>query len=202
MTMPADRIAARIETVIRKGDWKQAQAAIEKQLAKEPEDHWLWARLSGVRYEQRDYQGALGLAEKALALVADCPLALWSKAGALEMLGKTDEAKDLYTRLFRRGLQELNHPDEDANECWEGPDWTAALMADCLFRIAGCLAKAGRRDNAITVYQELLSLPDMGVQGIYSREDVLARLNKLLPSKRARREAAMRRVLERELIPG
>jgi hypothetical protein len=47
--MAADRIGARIEARIAKGKWKQAQAVIEQQLAKERDDHWLWARLSAVR---------------------------------------------------------------------------------------------------------------------------------------------------------
>jgi hypothetical protein len=107
----------------------------------------------------------------------------------------------LYARLLRRGLQELKDPDEDANECWEGPEWTAALLADCLFRIGGCLAKAGNRDEALEAYQELLGLLDLGVQGIYSREDVLERLNRLAPSKKAKHDAAIRR-LEKEVVSG
>jgi tetratricopeptide (TPR) repeat protein len=200
--MARDRIAARIEALLGKSQWKQAQAAIEKQLAKEPDDHWLWARLSGVRYEQRDYPEALQAAKTALEIVPDCPLALWSKAGALEMLGKAKEAMRLYAQLFRRGLQELKDPDEDANECWEGPDWTAGLTVDCVFRTAGCLAKIGKRDNAVATYGFFLTLLDMGMQGIYTREEALERIKKLAPSKKARRAAAVK-VLEKDkaLIP-
>ena len=81
--MGRDRIGTRIETLIQQGRWKQAERAIRKQLDKEPDDHWLWSRLSGVKYEQHDYQGALEAAEKALDIVPDCPLAGWSYAGAL-----------------------------------------------------------------------------------------------------------------------
>jgi tetratricopeptide (TPR) repeat protein len=198
--MAKDGIANQIESLIRKCDWKQLRALIEKQLGKEPGDHWLWSRLSGAKYEQRDYLGALEAAEKALAIISDCPLALWSKAGAVEMLGKTDEARNLYARLFRRGLQQLKNPDADANECWEGPDWTSGLMADCMFRIAGCLAKTGQRDQAIEMYGRFLSQGDLGTQSIYSREDALDRLKKLVPSKKAKREAAVK-MMEKELIP-
>jgi len=199
--MIVNRIGTRIETLIRKSEWKQAQTAIEKQLGKEPDDHWLWARLSAVKYEQRDYQGALEATEKALEIVPDCPLALWSKAGAVEMLGKAEEAMGWYSQLFHRGLEQLKNPDEDANECWEGPDWTSGLTADCVFRTAGCLAKMGRRDNAVGTYRHFLSLVDLGMQGIYSREDALERLNKLVPNKKAKREAAVK-VMEKELISG
>jgi tetratricopeptide (TPR) repeat protein len=199
--MARDRIGTHIETLIRKGEWKQARTAIEKQLRREPDDHWLWCRLSGVKYEQRDYQGALEAAEKALGIVPDCPLALWSKAGAVEMLGKADEAMSLYSPLLGRGLEQLENPDSDADECWEGPDWTSGLVADCVFRTAGCLAKIGLRDKAVQMYRLFLSLGDMGIQGIYSREDALERLNKLVPSKKAKREAAVK-MMEKELVPG
>src|SRR5881227_2462785 len=115
----------RIETLIGKGNWKSAQLVIQKQLAKEPLDHWLWARLSAVKYEQRDYQGALEAAEEALKIVPDCPLAIWSKAGALDILGRTVEAMASYAQLLHRGLGQLKNPDEDAEECWEGQDWTS-----------------------------------------------------------------------------
>src|SRR5205085_143416 len=141
-------------------------------------DHWLWSRLSGVKYEQRDYQGALDAAEKALAIVPDCPLALWSYAGALDMLGRTREAGKVYTQVLRRGLDELKKPDEDADECWEGADWTLAIVADSIFRTGDCLAKMRKRDKAIEWYLHFLSLLDCGIQGIYSREDAMARVKK------------------------
>src|SRR5262249_26328292 len=68
----------RIEALLNKGQWRRAEAVIRKQLQDNPEDHWLWARLAGAKYEQREYRGALDAAEKALEIVPDCPLALWS----------------------------------------------------------------------------------------------------------------------------
>src|SRR2546423_14495001 len=109
-----------VEALIEKGAWKSARSAIERQLRNDPEDHWLWSRLSGVKYEQRDYQGAFDAADRALEIVSDCPLALWSRAGALDMLGKTREAVEGYAELLRRGSEEINNPDEDAEGCWEG----------------------------------------------------------------------------------
>jgi hypothetical protein len=174
----------RIETLIEGEEWDAARVAIERELIKEPDNHWLWSRLSTVKYEQRDYQGALQAAQKAVKVVPDCPLALWGKAGALDMLGRTMEAARIYPRLFQRGLQELRNPDEDAEECWEGADWTRALMVDCLFRFALCLEKLGERKMAINVYQRFLYSLDMGQQGIYSAEDARRRLRKLGTSKK------------------
>jgi tetratricopeptide (TPR) repeat protein len=196
--MARDRIGSQIETLIRKGEWKQAQTVIEKQLDKVPEDHWLWGRLSGVKYEQRDYRGALKAAQRAREFVPDCPLANWSFANASEMLGKIDGAIRQYAQLIDRGLKQLQHPDEDASECWEGADWTSGLVADCVFRIAGCLAKRGQRDKAVGTYRYFLSLADLGIQSIYSHQDALEKLNKLVPNKKVRREAAVKVIEETE----
>src|SRR5438067_1965603 len=93
----------RIEDLIKQGEWAAAQEAIEKRLEKEADDHWLWSRLADMRYEQHDYQGALKAAETAKEIVPDCPLALWSYAGALDMLGKNKEALEAYNDLLARG---------------------------------------------------------------------------------------------------
>jgi tetratricopeptide (TPR) repeat protein len=193
----------RIENLIGAGKWKAAQRAIEKQLAQEPNDHWLWSRLSGVKYEQRDYEGALAAAEQALKIVPDCPLGLWSYAGALDMLGRTGEAGRVCVQLVRRGLAELNDPDEDAEQCWEGADWTRGLVVDCIFRIAGWLAKIGQRRKAAEWYQHFLGLLDFGMKGIYSRADALARLKKLkLPPGKNAAHDVMARIRELEEVKG
>ena len=168
-----------IETLIGAESWDLAESAIEEELAKDPDDHWLWCRLSTVRYEKRQYEAALECAEKALALVPDCPLALWDKAGALDMLGRWDQARRIYTQLLERGTNRLSNPDEDADECWEGKAWTKGLLADCVFRVAGCLEKTGHEQRAAELYSTFLSLLDHRVPSIYSRKQTLARLKKL-----------------------
>jgi tetratricopeptide (TPR) repeat protein len=188
----------RIESLLKKGQWRQADAVIRMQLQDNPGDHWLWARLSGASFEQRNYQEALEAAEKAVTIVRDCPLALWSKAGALQMLGQPKEASTLYLDLARRGLKELLHPDADANECWEGADWTSSLVADCVFQAAACLAAMNSLEKAVETYRTFLSLIDIGMQGVYSREDALRRLRRLIPNKKAKRQMAAK--LMEELV--
>ncbi len=199
-----------IETLTGAGAWELARGAIEEQLDKEPDDHWLWSRLSGVKYEQRDYRGALEAAEKALEIVPDCPLALWSYAGALDMLGRPAEAGKIYTQLMRRGMEELKTPDEDAEECWEGREWTISLILDCIFRSAGCLAKMAKRgknarrhrEMAVELYRHFLNLLDYGLQGIYSREEAVERLKKLVPGEKAIPAAMERARRELEEVMG
>src|SRR5258708_7620538 len=94
-----------IEKLIGKFEWKLAQQTIEKQLEKDGNNPWLGTRLSAVKHEQHNYEEALEAADKALAIVPDCPLALWSQAGAMDMLGKTKEALKVHEYLFNRGLE-------------------------------------------------------------------------------------------------
>jgi tetratricopeptide (TPR) repeat protein len=185
-----------IEKLIAASKWKSAQSAIEKRLVKERDNHWLWSRLSAVKYEQRDYEGALADAAKALEIVPDCPLALWDYAGALDMLGRTPEAAKVYFQLLRRGLEELKTPDDDAKECWEGKDWTVGLMTDCSFRIAGLLAKNGERNRAVELYKDFLDLLDHGAASIYTREDAMVRLDKLQKAYAAIPRTAVRKTLK------
>jgi tetratricopeptide (TPR) repeat protein len=200
--MTSNRIGTQIEKLIARGEWSTAQELIEKQLGKEPDDHWLWSRLSAVKYEQRDYKQAHADAMKALQIVSDCPLAQWSLAGALDMLGETKSALEVYTQLFRRGLQELKTPGADAEECWEGTEWTVGLMTDCLFRIADCLAKNGVHDEAEKFYRLFLEFLMDGAQGIYSSEDAIVRLKALQQKKADVPQALIKRAknVEKKLM--
>jgi tetratricopeptide (TPR) repeat protein len=183
-----------IETLIERNDWAEARRAIEAELAKDPDDHWLWARLSGVKYEQRDYQGTREAAEKALEIVPDCPLAHWSMAGALDMLGQTAAAGKGYAMLVRRGIEELLEPDEDAKECWEGPAWTSGLVMDCIFRGARCQERLGNRPRAVELYEDFINLLDYHrmQQGIHTREEAAVRLKKLGSRKEVKQDAMKR----------
>ncbi len=206
--MIANGKESRIENLIRDSKWGLARKAIEKQLAEAPDDHWLWSRLSGVMYEQRNYEEALKAAKRALQILPDCPLALWSQANALDMLGKPAQARKAYLGLLRRSVEELKAPDDDANECWEGEQWTYGLMMDCLYRLAGCWAKSGERDLAFKLYRmflgflDLLDLSSSGNQSIYTRQDAIARLKQLVPVEKNMPAEMERAIQELEEVMG
>ncbi len=167
-----------VEPLIEAEEWDKARKVILRQLKDDPDNHWLLTRLSTTYYEQRDYRKALEYAKAARLVVPDCPLVLWDYAGALDMLGRKREARRVYGTLLKRGAREIVEPDEDADECWEGPEWTIALLTDCIFRGAGCLPEA-RKELAANLYRGCLRMIEEGRGGIYSREDVLHRLQQL-----------------------
>src|SRR5438309_1482364 len=113
-----------IEDLIAADRWEEAQEAIRMALEAEPSSHWLLARLALTSYEQRRYEEALGLAERAVRLEPRCPLALWEAAGALDMLGRESEAILIYRRLIRRGVEALAY-----GECGEGLSRARGLVA-------------------------------------------------------------------------
>jgi len=168
----------RVEELIEEGRWVDARRTIEVLLRDRPDDHWLLTRLSTTYYEMGDYEKALELADHALTIAPTCPLALWDRAGALDMLGREKDAFQVYTGLLSRGLESIA-----TDECGEGEEWAAGLMADCLYR-AGCVVEdLGGGVKAASFYHSYLRLLDLGVPSIYDREEAAARLRALMPKK-------------------
>ena len=55
-----------------------------------------------------------------------------------------------------------------------------------------------RLEKAVETYRTFLSLADIGMQGIYSRDDALRRLRRLIPNEKAKRLMAAK--LMEELV--
>jgi tetratricopeptide (TPR) repeat protein len=136
MAKGPDKIGALIEA----DDWKGARNAITVALRREPESHWLLSRLALTHYEEFEYEKALELDERALALAPNCLLALWGYAGSLEMLGREREALKIYQGLIDRGARAIAH-----GECGEGLARARGLVADSYFLMATCLEALGKK---------------------------------------------------------
>jgi tetratricopeptide (TPR) repeat protein len=188
-----------LEAFLAEQAWPAALKEIDRQLQQDPDNHWLLSRRSDVLYEMWNYESARQAAEQALAVVPDCPLALWSYAGALDMLGRTEDAGGVYIHLIHRGAQQLSDPDADADECWEDAQWTLGLVADCMFRIAGCLARLQRTAQAFRLYAHFLSIHVLGARGLYSRKEAvtkIAQLSEQLSEQEAERELPLDEIKE------
>jgi tetratricopeptide (TPR) repeat protein len=190
-----------VEQLIEEERWVDARRAIEFLLRDCPGDHWLLTRLSTNYYEIGDYEKALELANQALAITPDCPLALWDRAGALDMLGREAEALEVYTNLLLRAGEAVASNTE--NDFGEGPEWTLGLLADCIFRVACILEESGKGDKAVHLFSSYLKFVDLGAPSIYSREEAAAMLQTLIPKKD--RRASLKKAVEavtKELILG
>ena len=167
-------VSDKIESLIEVGDWKGARNAIRTALRDEPESHWLLSRLALTFYEEFKYEKALEYEARALNLAPNCPLALWGYAGTLDMLGREREALKIYRRLVRRGAESIAY-----SECGEGLARARGLVADSLYRIAGCYESLGNSRKAVKFLEKHLAQRGKGCHSIYPLREVRKELNEL-----------------------
>lgn len=166
----------RIESLIEADDWKRARKVIRTALHAEPESHWLLSRLALTYYEEFKYEKALEYEMQALTLAPNCPLALWGYAGTLEMLGREREALKVYRRLVSRGADSIAY-----GECGEGLARARGLVADSLYRMAGCYKSLGRPRKASELLEKHFAQRGKGCHSIYPVREVRKELNELRP---------------------
>jgi tetratricopeptide (TPR) repeat protein len=164
---------------------------LRRRLEAEPRHHWLLTRLSSVYYEEGRYLLALKYAEKAFSEAPSCPLVLWDYAGALQMLGRHDEALDLYARIVTRGVNAIA-----LGECGEGRAWARGLVSDSHYRASLSLKAVGNERASLSAFEQCLDLRGPGCRSIYrltelNAPDVVAtRPNKpRQPTSHAKRRA-------------
>lgn len=143
------------------------QFRLRQRLKAEPHHHWILTRLSSVYYEQRRYALALKYAEKAFAEVPSCPLVLWDYAGALQMLGRHNEALDLYARIVTRGVDRIAN-----GECGEGRAWARGLISDSHYRASLSLKAIGNERASSSAFEQCLDLRGPGCRSIYTLNEL------------------------------
>ena len=75
-----------IESLLEAEEWDAARRQIERDLERDPQNHWLLTQLGVTLYEEKRYADALKPLLESLDIVPDCPLTLWNLAGALDAL--------------------------------------------------------------------------------------------------------------------
>ncbi len=187
--MAKDSLTATIDMLFKKGRWPEARALLEKEREKQPSDHWVLTQLGVAFYEERHYREALQLFLASQKVVPDCPLTLWNLAGTLDALGNPVEAVRIYTWLLE------SRQTATADSCWESKEWTEALKADCVYRLAACFQQMGRAGTAAHCYRQYINILASGIQGLYSSNDAMQQIQKLQAtappngSRRALKEA-------------
>jgi hypothetical protein len=179
--------------------WAEARAVIEKELARDPDSHWLRARLSTTYYEKRNYERALEEIERAYRRAPDCPLVLWDYAGTLDAVGRTAEAIEIYGRLLGKGVEAVAN-----EECGEGVPWAIGLLIDCCYRLGVCYEHLGNAVAAAKHFMAYLILCTANnAKSIYTLEEALTRLRRL-PARSngspAQRFEETKRELQRSLV--
>jgi tetratricopeptide (TPR) repeat protein len=158
-------VTERINDRLCKEDWAGARLLIRQELRKHPHEHWLLTQLSGTYYEEKKYRRALEFVKKALAEAPNCPLVLWDYAGTLDALGQKRKAISIYKKLLARGVDAIAN-----NECGEGHDWAASLLADCKYRLAYCYKDRKDMRQFAKYMASYCADLRMGIDSIYKSE--------------------------------
>jgi tetratricopeptide (TPR) repeat protein len=168
----------KIEAAYEQEDWPKARQMLQAELKRDPEDHWFLTTLASTYYEERDYEKALELSQRAMKLASGCPLVRWDYACALDMLDRTDEAIKQWRRLVKAG------PKAIANDpCGEGTKWAASLVNDSRYRLAVAYADEGEISKAVRYIRNYLRGRKSGIASIYDEDDAQVRLKGWLAKK-------------------
>src|SRR5262245_15253150 len=157
--MARDKLNGAIDDLFKRGRWNEARRLLERERSRNPESHWILTQLGVTFYEQQRYDEALVLFAASLEIVPDCPLTLWNLAGTLDALGKPARAVSIYTWLLRSNKSPKDDP------CWESEQWTAALKADCAYRLGVSFEHLGKKQKARNWYLQYLNLLSAGLEG-------------------------------------
>ncbi len=158
-----------IELAIEQNSWAEAARLIQQELVNDPDNHWYWARLALCEYESLNYRKAIKLALCAMEIHPGCPLAQWEYAGALDMLGREQEAIEVWLRLIH------TEPATIADEpCWEDEAWAESLINNCRYRLVRTYLDLEDPENARHWMQEHLSHRKEGLDSIVSDLEVFS----------------------------
>lgn len=164
-----------IEELYQKEQWARVRALIQRELKKDPNDHWYLTRLSGTYYEEHKYKKALQASNKAVRLAPKCPLALWDRAGILDMLGQHAQAIAIWRKLIKRGSKEVAY-----GPCGEGLVWAKSLVNDCRYRIANTYRRLGNKNQARLYYAAYMKQRALKVKSIYDKRTVKKQFGAIL----------------------
>ena len=163
-----------IENAIEADDFAKARRLLRESLRASPEHHWLLTRLALTYYEEQKYKKALEYSQKAILSNPTCPLVLWDYAGALDMLGRTDDAIQAWSNLVSRGVEAIAF-----DECCEGLVWACSLVNDCRYRIGLAYQDKGDTLCAVRWIEDHIEHRRPGVPSIYHLSKVRNELHDL-----------------------
>ncbi len=148
-------------------EWDKAKEILEKELAKNPEDHWIITQLSEVFYEMRDYDKALELSTKAIELAPDCPLVMNDNALHLYMHEKDKEAIEIWDKMLKKGVEEIAY-----GKCGEGLKVAKSMLNDVRMRIGLSYFETGEKKKALNYFNEHLNNRQRGLYSNFTKREV------------------------------
>ena len=96
----AQSYVIRARAYVVQGDWEKARTDADKGVAEDPKDVLTWLNRSDVRRMMGDRTGALSDARKAIETDAKNPYGYLIAAEVSDEIGKTEEARDYFKKLY------------------------------------------------------------------------------------------------------
>jgi hypothetical protein len=162
-----------LEPLLERSEWAAARKLIQRELKKQPENHWLLTQLGVTYYEEGKYREALPIFLSSVRIVPDCPLILWNVAGTLDALGRPEDAIPIYTSLLRSTKTAADDP------CWESKEWSDNLKTDCVYRLGVCFLHMKRRESAEHCFRQYVNLLLAGMNGTYPIEEAATQIREV-----------------------
>lgn len=164
-----------VNSYLDKEDWSNAKKTLEKEISIYPNEYWLLTTLSMVFYEQRLYDKALSLSEKALVINSTDYLVLNHHALILSVIdGKEKEAIKLLTKIIGTDLNKIAY-----GKHGEGMNWAKSIVNDCRVRLALVYHSLSKHNEALIQLETHLRNRRRGLFSNYTKKWVLNKFDVL-----------------------
>ncbi|HAN76898.1 MAG TPA: hypothetical protein DCQ31_03530, partial [Bacteroidales bacterium] len=161
-----EKTSKKLNQYFEKENWKGAKKLLVSELNTAPNDHFLLTQLGEVYYEMRQYPKALEYTQKAVEILATCPLALNNYAVVLYMHEKYAEAIEIWLKLLNTTLSEIAY-----GTCNEGMRFAKSLQNDIRFRLADAYLALGNKKIALEYYQSHYKNRKRGLFSNFSKKE-------------------------------
>lgn len=151
---------------------EEAKVQLLGEVAKYPEDYWLWTSLSQTCSGLGEYKSALEYSEKAMGLCSDDVLVIYNHILALVNNTLYKESLPYCQIILRKPIKTI------ARE-GEGMRWAKSIRNDTMFLKAVCLHNLGEYREALSVLQKLTTLRHGGIYSDYSKKQIVNLRNKI-----------------------
>ncbi len=163
-----------VNDFIMKEEWGMAKEILEKELDKNPEDHWIITQLSEVFYEMRNYDKALELSTKAIELAPECPLTMNDHALHLYIHEKDKEAIAIWDKMLKKGVEKIAYA-----ECGEGLRNTKSMLNDVRMRMGLSYFETGQKRKSLFYLNQHLNNRQRGLYSNFTKREVEKKIKEI-----------------------
>ncbi len=168
------KISNKIDKYIKNGDFAPAIEILQQEIKITPNDHWLYAQLSIIYYKKNEFIVALEFSQKALALDAECPMALNFHAFILFANKKIVRARKSWEKLIDKDLDNIAY-----GKCGEGIKYAKSIVNDARYMIAQLYLEVDDKEKALEYFKSHLRKRKRGIFSKFNKKVVEREIRKI-----------------------